>query len=228
MGFFSLKNKINYKSYYYNLYLYYNLYIKEKIFLKKKSYSQFSEDLEIKKFFTSNYNGIYVDIGCYHPTKFSNTALLYQNGWRGYNIDINKLSVDLFNIARPNDKNINVSISNQSGKEVIFYYNNLFSALNSLHKDHLINFKVKNINQSRVKCKKFEEIVDENFDFLNIDCEGHDFEIIKLINLKKYNPKLICIEINEKNHREINEYLKNNNYSLKNTLGLSAIYLNKN
>ena len=53
-----------------------------------------------------NFIGKYVDIGCYHPIKYSNTALLYKKGWTGINIDLNKTSIDLFNFTRLRDKNI--------------------------------------------------------------------------------------------------------------------------
>ena len=92
----NFKKKIRFNSLFYNLYLYANLFLKEKIFLKRKSYSQFEEDLFIKNFFKDLQKGIYVDIGCYHPVKFSNTALLHNFGWKGYNIDINRASIDLF------------------------------------------------------------------------------------------------------------------------------------
>ena len=113
------------------LYLYKNLYIKEKFFLKRKSYSQFKEDIFIQNFFKNNLDGVYVDIGCYHPVKYSNTALLYNQGWSGYNIDINKASIDLFKIARPNDINLNYCLSSQVGEKVDFYAEHLFSAINS-------------------------------------------------------------------------------------------------
>ena len=40
--------------------------------------------------------GIYLDIGCYHPIKDSNTALLYKNGWKGINVDISKESIEMW------------------------------------------------------------------------------------------------------------------------------------
>ena len=60
----------------YFLYLFY-LGSKYKYFTKKNSYSQFGEDLIINNFF-GNFVGTYVDIGCYHPIKYSNTALLHK------------------------------------------------------------------------------------------------------------------------------------------------------
>ena len=96
-----LKTKFTYK-----LYLFYNLFIRHKSFLNRKQYSQWGEDLYINSFFKNKNKGIYLDIGCFHPVMYSNTCLLYKKGWRGINIDINKTSIDLFNILRPKDINI--------------------------------------------------------------------------------------------------------------------------
>ena len=68
----------------------------------------------IEDFFRDKQNGIYVDIGCFHPVKYSNTAKLFNKGWRGYNIDINKTSIDLFKIVRPKDKKIHAILSSNS------------------------------------------------------------------------------------------------------------------
>ena len=46
--------------------------------------------------------------------RLSNTYLLYKNGWSGVNVDLNPISIDLFNIARSKDKNICSLISDQS------------------------------------------------------------------------------------------------------------------
>ena len=57
----------------------------------------------------------------------------------------------------------------------------------------------------------------EKFDFLNIDCEGNDYNILKTINLKKFKPKIICIEVSKKNKKLIYKYLNTNHYKLLTT-----------
>ena len=164
---------------------------KYKFFTKKKSYSQFGEDLIVNDFFT-DYVGRYVDIGCYHPIKYNNTALLHKKGWKGVNIDLNQKSIDLFNACRKNDLNITACLSDKI-EEVTIYLDSEFSALNSIYVDNSKNFKFKNLKKISVKTKIFPELIKDNFDFLNIDCEGNDFKILKTIDLKKYTPKIINI-----------------------------------
>jgi hypothetical protein len=85
-------------------YLYY-LFYRTKIFFPLNTYSTFGEDLILQKFLKKK-KGFYVDIGCYHPYEGNNTYLLYKKGWSGINIDIQKINIDLFNVARPDDINI--------------------------------------------------------------------------------------------------------------------------
>ena len=69
----------------------------------------------VNRIFKNITKGFYIDIGAYHPYKGSLTYNLYKKGWTGANIDLSKTSIDLFNIARPKDININCAVSNFSG-----------------------------------------------------------------------------------------------------------------
>ena len=178
----------------FNIYLIY-FYFKFNFFTKKESYSQFGEDIIINKYFKS-FIGTYVDIGCYHPIKYSNTALFYKKGWSGTNIDLNQTSISLFNFSRLRDKNILACLSSKE-EWVDVYLDNEFSALNSTNKENIKNFKINNFKKNKIKTKIFPKIIKQKFDFLNIDCEGNDYKILKTINLKKFKPKLICVEVSK-------------------------------
>ena len=65
--------------------------------------------------------GIYVDIGCYHPVKESHTAILYKNGWTGVNLDISKDTIEMFNIFRPRDTNLNIGLSTKNGFQDAYF-----------------------------------------------------------------------------------------------------------
>jgi len=219
------KKLINNSFFLYKLYLYY-YFIRSKLRTKKKTYSQFGEDLIINNFF-KNFVGKYVDIGCYHPIKYNNTLLLYEKGWTGINIDLNQTSIDLFNVVRKNDLNILACLSDKE-EEVVVYFDNKFSALNSIYAKNLDKFGIKDFKKIKVKTKIFSNLVKDNFDFLNIDCEGNDYKILRSIDLKKYNPKLICIEISsEEDKNFIFEYLNTYTYELIEVKDLSYIFKKK-
>jgi len=230
-----LKTKLSYR-----VYLYYNLYIRHKGFLNRKQFSQWGEDQEIKKFFLNDKKGVYLDIGCFHPYMYSNTVLLYKKGWNGVNVDMNPTSIDLFNIARPKDVNICSAVSDEI-KEFEMYYDDPFSPVNTIDKEFYkmskhIFFKSK--KTIIVKSKKFKEIIkiskiEENIDFINIDVEGFDYQILKQINFEKFKIKLIAIETHNvdgsqtKNNLQINEYLKKFNFALYKRIGPTSLFAYK-
>ena len=159
-------------------------------------------------------NGTYVDLGAFHPIKYSNTCLLFNNGWSGLNIDLNQTAIDYFDIVRPKDNNICCAISNKEEKIKVFI-NSIFSPINTINKTHAkkFNFASKNELSYTVKAKKFNSICKKKFDFLDIDIEGSDFMVLKSINLKYFKPKLISIEILDKNYLiKIKKYLIKLNY----------------
>ena len=88
---------------------------------KRIMYSQFGEDMLVEHLFPTLANGRYLDVGCYHPYKFSNTAKLYARGWSGVNIDANPKTINLFKAERPSDINLNVIVGNGPIEEAAFY-----------------------------------------------------------------------------------------------------------
>lgn len=67
------------------------------------SYSQFGEDAIVASLVRGRKDGVYVDVGAYHPHLYSNTYAFYRLGWRGLVIDPNPRLKRLFSIFRPRD-----------------------------------------------------------------------------------------------------------------------------
>ena len=210
--------------------------IKYRGFLIKKQYSKNSEDKFLLKFFKSKLSGTYIDIGAFHPYRFSNTYLLYHKGWNGLNIDINKKSIDLFNIARPNDINLNIAVGHTNKKQT-FYYKKKLHPMNTLNKDFARMFIDKNIKKNQIMTYTFDFILKKFFykkkvDLLDIDVEGSEYNIIKKINFKKVKFNLILIEItsfNSKskgNARKICNLLTKYGYKYLKSFGETSVYKN--
>ena len=209
------------------IYLYYNLYIRNKAYKKRNSYSQWGEDLIIKDFFKDKKKGFYIDIGCFHPIMFSNTCLLFHKGWNGVNIDLSQTAIDLFNIIRPNDYNFCAAISNNIEEKDLFIDHD-FSPVNTIQKSFydLANKDIafKNLIRKKIVTKKFSDIVEKianlpKVNFLNIDCEGHDYNVLSSIDINHYRPELICIETHDVNMLT-REIITKETPSYKNLIGL--------
>ena len=120
-----------------------------KLFKNKKKgnyFGEFGEDILINRFFRKKDNGFYVDIGCYHPTKGSLTYYLYKKGWRGLNVDLSKVSIDLFKLARPKDYNIHAAVTDFDG-ETQFFENGMINQQNTLENNgnNLKKIKIKSL-----------------------------------------------------------------------------------
>ena len=237
---FFFNNKITYKAY-----LYYNLYIRHGGLKKRNRYSQWGEDKFIFEFFKKREKGNYLDVGCFHPFMYSNTCLLFNNGWKGINIDINPTSIDLFNIARPNDTNLCTTID-ENKSEFQFYFDHPFSPVNTLDKTFYKNFKESYFEKfkkdafigdtvKRVKSKSIDEIFKlskdiKSIDFLNIDVEGMDLKILSQLIPGKIKPQLISIETHDPNNVQlrdcykINDTMKANKYSVFKRVGPSTLF----
>tara|TARA_B110000858_G_C17650069_1_gene402240 strand:+ start:88 stop:768 length:681 start_codon:yes stop_codon:yes gene_type:complete len=209
------------KKIYNKLHIIHNIYIKHKHFIEKKSYSQDGEDLFVTKYFKDKYLGFYVDVGCHNPIYLNNTYLLHKKKWRGINIDTNLFSIDLFNHLRPYDLNFHCAISNKN-KNIKFYYQKEFSLLNTIEIKHAKKFMQGNIKEKTVKAFTLDTILQKSIyknseiDFLDIDVEGADLKVLEGLSFHKFHPKLICIEIHDKNieQNKIYKFLVDKKYEL--------------
>ena len=89
----------------------------------RRAWSQEGEDLILARYFESVPRGFFVDVGAHHPFRFSNTCLLYKQGWRGVNIDAMPGSMGPFRRARPRDINLEIGIGTQTGIAHYFVFN---------------------------------------------------------------------------------------------------------
>ena len=224
-----------------NFYYFYNIYIRNFKFLNNGS--QFGEEKFILSFFDKKYKGKFVDIGCFHPTRHNNTYTMYKQGWCGINIDLNPLTIELFNFFRTKDININAAISDNEENKTLYFINEL-NTQNTLEANHLSflkkhhNIKEEEISKQEIMTKRLDKILDNyNFneiDFMNIDVEGHELNVLKTIDFLKYNIKFICIEMIDHNDQSnlINEklsiILNENNYILERQLGFNYIFKKTN
>ena len=221
------------------VYFFYNIYLRNFKYLRGRS--QFDEDTYINSFFEKDYKGKFVDLGCFHPTRDNNTFKFYKKKWKGINVDLNPITIELFNFFRSNDTNINCAISDKKTLKKMYFVND-FSPLNTLDINHLkflkknFLFKNKDFKEKKIKTENINNILKKHkfdkVDFLNIDLEGLEYEVIKSINFKKYKIKLICVEILDHNKLSKNKskktlgILKKNNFKFLKKIGVNSIFKN--
>ena len=192
-----IKNKFLYsrKSNFVKYIYFYSQYLKSKIKLKK-SYSNWGIDMMADFFFRNKKEGTYIDVGCHHPLINNNTYPLYKRGWKGINIDIDYGAIDSFNFLRSKDTNIKIAVSDKTGEAELFFYHNR-AAKNTLSKEK--GFDSKEIH--KIKTSTLNKVIensiykDQKINFISIDVEGYELNVLKGFDFKKYKPDLVVLEL---------------------------------
>lgn len=212
------------------------------------SYSQFGEDLIMHFFFRQH--GIehptYLDIGANEPRFLSNTFYFYQRNAKGILIEPNPYLIKKIRSQRPRDIVINTGVGVSEEHEADYYiFPNHENGFNTFSKKDAMHWEnVGEKSRGKIKVKEVikmsivhvNSILEKYFpekapDFISLDVEGLDLEILKSMDFDKYRPKLICVETmrydENQNHyktNEITEFMIGKNYFVYGDTYVNTIY----
>jgi FkbM family methyltransferase len=205
------------------------------------SFSQKGEDLVIENIVGNKRNGFYIDVGAHNPNIYNNTKRFYEKGWDGINIEPNPNLIKEFQKQRNRDVNLNIGVKIQTGKAKFYEFE--ASPLSTFSKDE----KVKNIKlgykfkrELIIPVWNLKKIIEKYgkspIDFITIDTEGLDLEVLQSNDWNKYRPKVVCIEtgdfssliIGDKSNKKnmIDSFMFKNGYKEYYDNNLNTIYLN--
>lgn len=166
------------------------------------SFSQSGEDLIVKFIFNALEikHPTYIDVGAFDPYRYSNTAVFYLEGSKGINIDPNPEAVKLFEKERPLDTNLNIGLASKPG--ALKYYQMGAPTLNTFSLEAVEEYKKMGhriVNEQQIEVEVLSEVISKHAkgifpDFLSLDAEGFDMEILQTIDFEHNAPKVICIE----------------------------------
>ncbi len=203
---------------------------------KATRYSQFGEDGVLGWLFTGRQNGFYVDVGCHHPFRFSNTAMLHaEHNWHGINIDVDERATEMFRQARPNDINITMGIAGEAGRRTVTIFDegaiNSFDEASASHPAWAHIARVKREVEVRPLGALLHDIVPKGqaITLLNIDAEGLDAEILRSNDWDAFRPEAITVEVhdfdpNDPTANETFRFLHQQNYRLISHVAVTSIY----
>jgi FkbM family methyltransferase len=193
-----------------------------------RTWSQEGEDRILQRIFENRQVGFYVDIGAHHPQRFSNTYLFYKHGWSGINIDAMPGSMQSFNQVRPRDINLELGIADQ--KAELDYYvfnepalNGFLSGLSQERHTAESAYLIEDI--VKVNVMPLREVLDQylpagqGIDFMSVDVEGLDFEVLKSNDWDSYRPSFVLAEVlgsslHEIQRNKISQFMNNIGYVL--------------
>lgn len=183
-----------------------------------------------------SYNGFYIDVGCNDPRFLSNSFLFYRRGWRGICIDANKRLINKYQRIRPRDVAVCALISD-STEERTFYEltNNVLSTTETQFLDEYLAEGQQVISEKRIQPQSLTHILDHYkapvvFDFLSIDAEEHDIQVLKSLDFSKYTPRLIIVEDETfdpafPTQNQIYQFLSHKQYKLAGSILKNVYYI---
>ena len=192
-------------------------------------FSQDGEEVFLREFFGNKNIGFYVDVGAYHPFRFSNTAWAYEKGWNGINIEPNIEGYNKFIYLRENDINLNCGIS--ESECILPYFEFEEGAYNTFSQENILADKeVKRISQ--IPMRRLDSIFSEyhvkKIDFLDIDVEGNELDVLHSNNWELYRPTIVLCEqkvgIEDIICSDIYSFMKQNGYEAVSKYNRTVIY----
>jgi FkbM family methyltransferase len=202
-----------------------------------ESYSSFGEDRLILKFLAKLPTGFYVDVGAHAPIDYSNTYALYQRGWRGIAIDPDPDSISAFQATRPEDTALQLAIGSKPGKIRLHLFSD--RSMNTvdpdLYKKTLTNPRKRHLGDIDVEQKTLADVLAEHVpagrtvDFMNVDCEGVDLDVLRSNDWARFHPKLLAVEdldldLERVVESKIFRYLRPLGYRLVSHLHYTSLY----
>ncbi|KZD00160.1 MULTISPECIES: FkbM family methyltransferase [Thalassospira] len=167
----------------------------------QKCYSQNGEDAYLQALIGDRKRGTYVDVGGFHPRKYSNTRLLYEQGWSGVNIDMFETKIALFKFDRPNDINVCCAVSDKAGEMIAYEFPGM-GALDTTDEDIANEWAKKfglDYKKRPVPTRSLNDVLSDNgvekIDYLNIDVEGAEIPVLNGFDISRFQPDIISIEI---------------------------------
>jgi len=199
-----------------------------------KYYAEFETDKYIiEKYFSNKKDGIMVEVGAAMPESLSMSKAFKEIGWRIICVEPNphyanlhrKAGNEIYEVALSykEAENIEFDIYTSPAQEIDEGMS--YSAIRgkTIVPGYLIPFK-KTIS---VKVTTLNKILEwskvDLLDFVSIDVEGWEIEVMKGFDTKKYNPLIILLE--NMNHSDFyNNYMKSIGYNLVHNIDYNFIY----
>ena len=181
------------------------------------------------KFFGQKRDGVFVEVGANDPVAGSQTWLLEQNGWRGVLVEPQASLCEKLRSARPRSQVFQVACScpgSEGEADLILTEYDGNATLKPQRDSHGINY----VGAERVRITTLDSVLQAagitRIDFISLDVEGHEIEVMHGFNFGKYKPSLILIEDGVRDLAK-HRFLKRHGYKLVKRTTLNNWYVPK-
>jgi FkbM family methyltransferase len=169
----------------------------------------------VQKFFGGVRSGFFVEVGANRPQQESQTWHLERLGWKGVLIEPQpNLAEELSRVRLAKVFAVACSSRQNAGKRMRLHVAGALSALDrermapGAQPEQVIEVPVRALDDVLVEAR-----APAQFDFLSIDVEGHELEVLSGFDLARWRPRLILIEDHVGNLKR-HKFLKRSGYRL--------------
>ncbi len=165
------------------------------------SYAQNHEDVLLNRAFEGRREGYYLDVGANDPILHSVTKHFYELGWRGINIEPEGRTCAVIRADRPDDLTLNVGISDAEGM-LTFYDATDSQGWSTFSREQAEYQAGRGIVYTETSVPVLtlaatcERYVDRPIDFLKIDAESHERQVILGADWSRWRPRIVLVEAN--------------------------------
>lgn len=197
------------------------------------SYAQNFEDVMLWRAFKGKPKGFYIDVGANHPEIDSVTKSFYDRGWNGINIEPVENEFNLLLSTRSRDTNLNVAIGSVPGSMPLYTFPG--TGLSTLDSDNartnasaghdMLEREISIVTLANI-CETY---VTGPVDFLKVDVEGWERDVLLGADFRSFRPNIIIVESTlpnsqQSNHDTWESVLLDANYSFIWFDGLNRFY----
>jgi FkbM family methyltransferase len=169
------------------------------------SWSQEGEDLILARLLEGVSSGFFVDVGAHHPFRFSNTAYFSERGWTGINVEPDPFGAELISRFRPRDVTLNVGVGTIVGSLMYYRFDepalNTFDGAFAQERERTTKYRIServDVSVARLDTILTEHVpIGRRIDFLNVDAEGRDEDVLRSNDWQRFRPTITVVEILE-------------------------------
>jgi FkbM family methyltransferase len=169
------------------------------------SYAGNREDVLLRRVFHDQKDGFYVDVGAGDPEDHSLTKHFYDRGWRGVNVEPTKDLYQRLVAQRERDINLNIGLSSKPGTMTLFKCPPEFWGFSTMSADQAAKRRAEGVEVQVLQvvvstlARVCEEHVKSEIDFLSIDVEGLEAQVIEGGDWRRWRPRVVIVEATEPN-----------------------------
>ena len=164
------------------------------------SYAQRFEDLYLLRCFGAQEQGFYIDIGAGHPVVDNVSFAFYQRGWRGITVEPNPYLAGLNRAVRPRDA-VHHALAGAKAGRAAFFQVEEFHGFSTMIADHAETARTqfgKGSSTLDLPVTTLKELCEQSrpaaIDFLKVDVEGAEKDVLLGGDWKNFRPKIVLVE----------------------------------